>query len=71
MAQEAEKYGGKVVGVSSVRVNHGSDGITNQVILSTNRGEVTISGANFYKAFNLRAPGAIHLTSGLFNIEKK
>ncbi|KKU29143.1 MAG: hypothetical protein UX42_C0003G0082 [Microgenomates group bacterium GW2011_GWC1_46_20] len=71
MAQEAEKYGGKVMSVSSVRVNHGSDGITNQVIFSTNRGEVTISGTNFYKAFNLRAPGAIHLTSGLFNIERK
>ncbi len=71
MAAEADKFGGRVTSVSSVRVNHGSNGITNQVILSTNRGEVTISGSSFYKAFNLRAPGAIHLKSGLFNIERK
>ncbi len=71
MAAEADKFGGKVTGVNSVTVNHGSDGVTNKVIFSTNRGEVTISGANFYKAFDLRAPGAIHLTSGLFNVERK
>ena len=71
MASEADKFGGRVTSVNNVRVNHGSDGITNQVILSTNRGEVTISGSSFYKAFNLRAPGAIHLKSGLFNVERK
>jgi len=32
---------------------------------------VTIKGAEFKKAFNLRAPGRIALKSGLFNIEKK
>ncbi len=71
MAAEADKFGGKVTSVSSVTVNHGSDGVTNKVTFSTNRGNVEISGPSFYKTFNLRAPGAIHLTSGLFNIEKK
>ncbi len=71
MAVEADKYGGRVSSVSSVRVDHGNNGVTNKVILSTNRGNVEISGTNFYKVFNLRAPGAIHLTSGLFNVEKK
>ncbi len=71
MKEEANKYGGAVSSVSSVRVEHGSNGVTNRVILSTNRGEVIISGSNFNKVFNLRAPGAIHLKSGLFNIEKK
>lgn len=71
MAAEADKFGGKVTSVSSVTVNHGSDGVTNKVTLFTNRGNVEIPGPSFYKTFNLRAPGAIHLTSGLFNVEKK
>ena len=30
-----------------------------------------ISGANFYRAFNLRAPGMLSLKSYLFNVERK
>ncbi|MEK7163972.1 MAG: SpoIID/LytB domain-containing protein [Patescibacteria group bacterium] len=71
MSQEADKYGGRVTSVNSVRVEHSQNGFTDKVVLGTNRGEVTINGANFVKVFNLRAPGAIHLKSGLFNIEKK
>lgn len=71
MASEADKHGGKVTSVSSVSVSHGSNGVTSQVSVSTNRGTVSFSGLDFQKAFNLRAPGAIHLKSGLFNIEKK
>jgi peptidoglycan hydrolase CwlO-like protein len=71
MAEEADKYGGRVTAVSAVRVEHGSNGLTSKVIISTNRGEINISGANFKKAFNLRAPGEVALKSGLFNIEKK
>jgi peptidoglycan hydrolase CwlO-like protein len=71
LATEADKFGGRVTNVSSVRVEHGSNGVTNKVVLGTNRGEVIISGANFKRAFNLRAPGALSLKSGLFNIEKK
>lgn len=71
MGQEADKYGGRVTSINSVRVDHSQGGFTDKVILGTNRGEVIINGANFVKVFNLRAPGAIHLKSGLFNIEKK
>ncbi|MEK9201071.1 MAG: SpoIID/LytB domain-containing protein, partial [Patescibacteria group bacterium] len=71
MAQEADKHGGRVTSVSGVSVKHSSNGYTDQVILQTNRGEVVISGVNFKKAFNLRAPGTLAVKSGLFNIEKK
>ena len=71
MSQEADKYGGRVTSISSVRSDHSQGGYTDKVVLGTNRGEVVISGANFVKVFNLRAPGAIHLKSSLFNIEKK
>lgn len=71
LAEEANKHGGAVSSVSGVRVEHGSGGSTSRVIFSTNRGEVAISGESFYRAFNLRAPGALSLKSYLFNIEKK
>lgn len=71
MASAAESHGGKVTSVSSVSVNHGSNGVTSQVSISTNRGTLNFNGQDFYKVFNLRAPGAISLKSGLFNIERK
>lgn len=71
MAGEADKFGGRVTNVSSVSVRHGSNGITNQVSLGTNRGEVVVSGTNFSKAFNLRAPGFLGIKGNLFNIEQK
>lgn len=71
MASEADKYGGRITSISSFQVVHSQGGYTDKVIFSTNRGEVTISGANFNKVFNLRAPGALAVKSGLFNIEKK
>ncbi len=71
MAQEADKYGGRVSSVTSVRVDHSRGGYTERVILGTNRGEINISGTIFKKAFNLRVPGAISIMSGLFNVEKK
>lgn len=71
MAGEADKYGGRVTSVSSVHVEHSSAGVTSKVTFGTNRGSIDIDGQKFVSAFNLRAPGAIHLKSGLFNIEKK
>ena len=71
MASAADSHGGKVTSVSTVTVNHGSNGVTSQVVMATNRGSITFDGQQFYKVFNLRAPGAISLKSGLFNIEKK
>src|SRR3989339_507527 len=58
-------------GVSSVSVQYSNSGTTASVALGTNKGSVTINGNEFYKAFNLRAPGRISLKSGLYNIEKK
>jgi hypothetical protein len=71
MAEEAGKYGGAVTQISNVRVEHSRDGYTNRIIFNTNRGEVVVSGAQFVKAFNLRAPGALNIKSGLFNLERK
>ncbi len=71
MSQEADKHGGRVTSVNSVRTDHSQGGYTDKVVLGTNRGEMVISGANFVKVFNLRAPGAIHLKSGLFNVVRK
>lgn len=71
LAGEADKHGGRVVGVSGVSVTYSDNGTTAQVKFSTNRGELSFNGNDFYKVFNLRAPGAVHLTSGLYNIERK
>ncbi len=71
VAEEAGKHGGAVSSVSGVSIEHSSNGVTGKVTFQTNRGSVTIDGQIFYKVFNLRAPGAIHLKSGLYNIEKK
>lgn len=57
--------------VSSVSVQYSNQGITANVTFVTNKGSITIPGSEFYRAFNLRAPGRISLKSGLFNIEIK
>jgi len=46
-------------------------GTTAAVKFATNKGEISLAGADFKKIFNLRAPGRISLKSNLFNIEKK
>jgi len=68
LQQQAAKYGGSVSNISSVNVHYNSGGYTQEVQFNTNRGQLTFSGENFKHIFNLRAPGAIHLTSRLFNI---
>lgn len=68
---KANQYGGAFTSVSGARVEHGSDGYTKNVILDTNRGSVTIPGAEFKSAFNLRAPGRLAIKGNLFGIEKK
>lgn len=62
---------GGFTSVSNVSVTYANNGVTANVTFQTNKGNTTISGSDFYKAFNLRAPGRISLKSGLFNIEKK
>lgn len=71
LAEEADKHGGRVTSVSDLSVLYASNGVTAQVEIRTNRGTLTFDGQAFYRGFNLRAPGAIHLKSGLFNIERK
>lgn len=56
--------------VSDVSVIYSNDGSTLSVSFATNKGSVSMSGAELKKAFNLRAPGYIGLKSSLFNIEK-
>jgi hypothetical protein len=61
---------GGYTSVSSVSVVYSNNGSTSSITFSTNKGSKTIDGAEFKKAFNLRAPGYIGLKSSLFNIEK-
>lgn len=77
LREKADGLGGGVTSVSSVSVSYNSGGYTDTVTLQTNKGELKISGAEFVKAFNLRAPGYISIrgvvngSQALFNIEKK
>lgn len=57
--------------VSSVSVTYSDSGFTANVTFATDKGGQTLNGADFKKAFNLRAPGRIALKSGLFNLEQK
>ncbi len=65
----ASPYGG-ISSVSSVYVTQG-DGTTNEVVVN---GSVRLSGAEFKKGFNLRAPGYLRIPQSgfsFFNIEHK
>lgn len=66
-----QKAGGAVTSVSSVSVAYSDSGSTANVSFETNRGAVSLNGADFKTIFNLRAPGYISIRSPLFNIEKK
>ncbi len=68
--QDLKSIGG-FTSVSGVNVTYANNGVTANITFQTNKGSSTISGTDFKKAFNLRAPGRISLKSGLFNIEKK
>lgn len=61
---------GGYTSVSSISVVYSNSGSTLSVTFGTNKGSVNVSGEEFKKAFNLRAPGYIGLKSTLFNIEK-
>lgn len=71
MREKANSMGGAYTSVSSVSVSYSTSGQTATVNLSTNRGNVSISGSEFKDTFNLRAPGYISIRSPLYNIEKK
>lgn len=65
---ELQNLGG-YTSVSSASVIYSNGGSTQQVTFSTNKGSVSLSGDDFKKAFNLRAPGYIGIKSSLFNLE--
>jgi len=72
MREEAKNRGRVVNSVEKVEVIYGTDGQTNKLVFSVNRGEdLEVNGEEFYTVFNLRAPGRISLKSKLFNVEKK
>jgi len=64
-----EKSG--ITEVKDIDVTYSSGGVTAEVKVKTNKGDYTFGGEEFKAVFNLRAPGAIHLKSLLFNIEMK
>jgi len=68
---KAKAGGNGYASVSGVSVSYSDGGFTSNVHFDTDRGGVDMTGADFKKIFNLRAPGRISLKSGLFNIEKK
>ena len=61
---------GGYTSVSAVSVVYSNSGLTSSLTFATDKGSINISGEEFKKAFNLRAPGYIGLKSSLFNIEK-
>lgn len=63
--------GGAISQVSKINVDFANNGSTRTVHLSTDRGNLDFSGSDFKTIFSLRAPGAIHVKSNLFNIEQK
>lgn len=71
MRDKANAHGGAVTSVSSVSVVYSDGGSTATVTFSTNRGSMSIPGADFKTVFNLRAPGYISIKSPLYNIESK
>ncbi len=63
-----------VVSISSVQTKHNDSGYTSEVTFLTNRGTISMSGAEFKETFNTRAPGYISIPQSgfaFFNIEKK
>lgn len=69
--EESGKYGGPVTKVNDVSVFYGSNGYTSKVFIETDKGRKEFSGDEFVYIYNLRAPGAIGVKSGLFNLMKK
>lgn len=71
LRNKAVGMGGGYGSVTGVSVSYSDGGYTANVHFDTDKGGVDISGDDFKKAFNLRAPGWISIKSRLFNIEKK
>ena len=68
---ELQSLGGFTEVTDVVQVVYGDNGSTLSVVFSTNKGNTSVAGEEFKKAFNLRAPGYIGIKSSLFNLVKK
>lgn len=71
LRERAAGLGGGYGRVTGVTVSYSDSGVTANASFETDKGSVSVSGAELKKAFNLRAPGNISIKSNLFNIEKK
>lgn len=71
LTRQLNDKGGGVTTISSISVNYSTSGYTQTIHLSTNLGNLSFSGEDFKQIFSLRAPGALHIKSLLFNLEKK
>jgi peptidoglycan hydrolase-like amidase/peptidoglycan hydrolase CwlO-like protein len=69
MKEKADEYGGSYSDISSVSVNISNGGYTASITFGTNRGNVTIDGAEFKTVFNLRAPAYVAIRSRLYDME--
>lgn len=71
LRRQVSSHGGPVSSVSSANVDYSTGGYTTNISISTDKGQFNFSVDDFQSVFNLRAPGAVVIKSGLFNIEKK
>ncbi len=71
LARQVGDKGGPISSVTSVNISYSNSGGVDSVNLVTNKGKFSFSGEDFKTIFTLRAPGALHVKSMLFNIEKK
>lgn len=71
MRDKANNHGGAVTSVGTVSVSYSEGGSTANVSFATNKGTISVSGADFKTIFNLRAPGYVSIKSPLYNIETK
>jgi len=71
LARQVGSHGGPISSINSITVDYSTGGYTQNVRVSTDKGDFTFSASNFKTVFNLRSPGAVVLKSALFNIEKK
>ncbi|MEZ6255459.1 MAG: SpoIID/LytB domain-containing protein [Patescibacteria group bacterium] len=71
LRDKADKVGKVYKSVSDIDVDIGNNGKTTKVYLKTDRGDLTIDGAEFQTVFNLRAPSYVAIRSRLYDFEVK
>jgi len=71
LARQVTDKGGPVSKITNVKINFGNNGQVSTVTVDTDKGSFNFPGNAFKEIFSIRAPGALHIKSMLFNIEKK